>query len=518
MKKIIITLLFISTWAYADDNGSQCLDPLQGRSRLIPRSETVNAARQLVGMHRYMDLYNECGWYGAAAVTPSYAHTFRSRRIAEYFFGTDCLTVQGSQVGQLQDNAILADYFGLSPSFDSSVFVDPKIRNCIVDLNAYIGYQNWYFTIDAPWVASKWDFELDESIFDEDVIIDYPPLYMDTNSVIAPAQSFRQALAGGITYGQVPEPLRFGKVTCPRSKKSFGEIELSLGYNCINTPNGHVGFNIRGAIPVGNKPNPEYLFAPVVGNGRHGVVGAGFRGHIDIWNGDCDQVIALWCVLNITHLFASRHIRSFDICPAGFGSRYMLAKLFDDTGNYNGNTVPLINRTTLCCDVTIPGEFDVVIMAAYTNPCITFDLGYNGWIRSHEKIKLVNRFEHNTIALKGIQNVATLVGLSNATQSTATLRGNEFALQAAVADPNPPVFIEPCCIDVRSAANPRTFTHKIFGNLQYSCDDACCYCFLGFIGVGGQVEFEGLKPRNEIEPNKNSISQWSIWIKTGCGF
>ena len=518
MKYKMIVLLAFSISLHAEDFASQLLDPLQGKSRLIPRSESVNAARQLVGIHRYMDLYNECGWYGAAAVTPSYAHTFRSRRIAEYFFGTDCLTVQGSQAGKLQDKALLADYFGLSPHFESNLFVDPKIRNFIIDLNAYIGYQSWYFTIDAPWVDTQCNFELSESVFDEDTNSDFPPLYMDTNAVLAPAQSFRQALAGGITYGQVTEPLRYGTVGCPRTKKSFSEVELSLGYNVINRPNGHVGFNIRGAIPVGNRPDPRYLFAPMVGNGRHGVLGAGFRGHIDIWEGDCEQIIALWCVMNITHLFKTRHIRSFDICPGRFGSRYMLAKEFDDTGNYNGNTIPLINRTTLACDVSIPGEFDLVIMAAYTNPTITFDLGYNGWIRSHEKIHLIHTLAQDTLALKGIQNAATVVGLSNATQSTATIHGNEFVLQAAVADPHPPIFIEPCALDVRSAANPRMFTHKIFGNLQYSFDSICGLSYFPFIGIGGQVEFEGLKPRNQIEPNKNSLSQWGIWVKGGCGF
>ena len=118
---------------------------------------------------------------------------------------------------------------------------------------------------------------------------------------------------------------------------------------------------------------------------------------------------------------------------------------------------------------------------------------------------------------KGIQNVATGIGLSNATQSTATLTGNNFADQALVADPFPPVFFNDDQIDESSAQATRGFTHKVFGNFGYSWQN--CYKWVEpFLGIGGEVEFEGLNPRHEIKANKNSISQWGVWIKGGFGF
>ena len=37
-----------------------------------------------------------------------------------------------------------------------------------------------------------------------------------------------------------------------------------------------------------------------------------------------------------------------------------------------------------------------------------------------------------------------------------------------------------------------------------------------FLGVGIEVEFEG-RPK-DLQPNKNGVSQWGVWLKTGVGY
>jgi hypothetical protein len=156
-------------------------------------------------------------------------------------------------------------------------------------------------------------------------------------------------------------------------------------------------------------------------------------------------------------------------------------------------------------------------MATYEDPNLTADLGYNVWFRSREMISNRERIAYKTFALKGIQNTNVGPSLSNKTQSAATIFGNEFSQQAAVADPNSPVYFEDYLIDENSAATTHSFTHKVFGNISYAWIG--CFPYVDpFIGIGGEVEFEGLNPRHEIKANKNSISQWGVWIKTGCGF
>ena len=485
----------------------------------------MNAARELVLWHRYINQYCQ-NFYGAFSITPEYKHSFRPSRLAEYFFGVDELEISGSQVPNRDESRdILADYFGLAPSFQSTVFMKPEIRTGLIDLNLYLGYQDYYLRIHVPYVWTKWTFELNETITPRNnPPVDYPPLYMDTLAVTPPASSFTQAIEGGLTWGQVKDGIQFGRINKPKGISGFAEAQVALGWNFVNTPIGHAGLNLRGSIPAGTRSKAIYLFEPIIGNGRHAEIGLGFTGHLILWEKDGNQNIGIYADANITHLFNSRQRRSFDLInPSdpqnleylGFGTRYILAKQFDIFGNYSA--LPAIDVTTLECNVSVAIQIDAVIMASYENRGYTADLGYNVWFRSREMISDRERIPHNKYALKGIQNVATFAGLSNATQSTATIFGDPFADQAAVADPNPPVFFNDDQIYESSAEATRGFTHKMFGDFGYTWDN-CMHYISPFLGIGGEVEFEGLNPRHEIKANKNSISQWGVWIKTGFGF
>ena len=526
MKKIIFILLIIPFLLVADDDGFN--QPLHGKTFLAPRSESVNAARELVLWHRYINQYCQ-DFYGAWSITPEYQQSFRPERIAEYFWANDNLTITGSQVTNRDNQTqILADYFGLSPLFQSTVRMEPKIQTGLIDFDVYLGYEDFYIRAHVPYVWTRWNFELHETVAPEVIpLTPYPALYMDFASIPAPAQTFKQAIAGGLTWGQVTQGLQFGKIDGPRRTSGFAEAQIALGWNFANSPIGHAGFNLRGSIPAGTRSQAIYLFEPILGNGHHPELGMGFTGHLVLWEKDGDQTVSIFADANLTHLFASRQRRSFDLInPAdpgninfqGFGTRYILAKQFGAAGNYTGVTLPAINVTTLECDVSVAIQIDAVIMASYEYQNYTIDAGYNVWFRSRERISNRQSIPNNTYALKGIQNVALdPVTLSNATQSTATIFGNSFANQALVANPAPPVFFNDNQIDESSAEATRGFTHKIFGDFGYSWHD----CFNGmepFLGIGAEFEFEGLNPRHEIKANKNSISQWGVWIKGGFGF
>ena len=151
--------------------------------------------------------------------------------------------------------------------------------------------------------------------------------------------------------------------------------------------------NIRGSIPAGTRSKAIYLFEPIIGNGHHAELGVGFTGHLLIMGKRWRTNGKLFTDTNITHLFASRQRRSFDLInPSdpenlhfkGFGTRYILAKQFDALGNYTGITLPAIDITTLECDVSVAVQVDAVIMASYEYCGYTFDLGYNVWFRSRK--------------------------------------------------------------------------------------------------------------------------------------
>lgn len=530
MKKIIkIVSIFILGPALLLANDDDFNQPLHGKTFLAPRSQSVNAARELVLWHRYINQFCQ-NFYGAFSLTPEYGHSFRPERLAEYFWGVDNLIISGSQVANRDNQTqILADYFGLSPLFQSTVRMKPEIRTALVDFDLYLGWQDYYFRIHAPYVWTRWHYELFESVAPQILPQgSYPALYMAPTSIPAPANSFKQAIAGNLTWGDVKQSLLFGRIDGAQRKSGFAEAQLALGWNFINNSIAHAGLNIRGSIPAGTRSKAVYLFEPIIGNGHHPELGLGFTGHLILWEKDGEQTVGIYSDINLTHLFNSRQRRSFDLInPSdpnniefkGFGTRYILAKQFDVFGNYTGVTVPTINVTTLECDVSMAIQIDAVIMASYEYKGYTVDLGYDVWFRSREMIsnrEKIPSFPH--YALKGIQNVAiNLTTPSNATQSTATIFGNNLADQALVADPNPPVFFNDNMIDESSAEATRGFTHKVFGDFGYSWQNCTCYVE-PFLGIGGEVEFEGLNPRHEIKANKNSISQWGVWIKGGFGF
>lgn len=501
---------------------------LQGYSFLSPRSQSTDAARELVGWREFIN-QDFCGFYSAFAAMGIYQQSYRAYRIAEYFFGDNTREILGSQNTNRSNTSILADYFGLSPKFSSDVVLDPQIQNGIIDLDWYLGYNAWYFRVHAPIVWCKTTFKLNEQIHDPGTQDPFPALYMDDGVVQPAAFSFSTAITSQLTYGQVVEGLQFGRIACSQHKMGLSDVQMALGYNFITTDTSHAGLNLRMSIPTGNRSKALYLFEPIVGNGHHWEAGLGFTGHWIFWEKDTDKNLGMYLDINMTHLFESQQVRSFDfkkIHPVdcdnyNFGSRYILMKEFDAAGNYTNKTIPAINRTTLACKTHYNFELDLAIMLGYSSCWFDFDFGYSPWIRSKEHLKLLHQgIAENTFGLKGIQNVALAPSVaSNATQTeTATLTGNNFTDQALVVDVPSPQFVNTSDLNLCSAAVPTAFTHKIFWNLSHAWKDYQYHATTPFIGFGGQWEFESLNPRDQTEPNKNSISMWTIWIKGGVAF
>ena len=265
----------------------------------------------------------------------------------------------------------------------------------------------------------------------------------------------------------------------------------------------------------------KFFFEPIVGNGKHWELGVGFTGHVITWEKGIDQNLSVYTDLNITYMFSARQRRSFDFKKNGFGSRYLLLKEFDSNGIFTGKVIPAINKTTLECKVRNDIQVDFVFMFGYTYKGIVFDIGYNGWIRSKEKISLQGCIEEKRFGIKGIQDVfnRTINQPDMLTQSTATFMGNNLSEQDMVADDPSPLFITTEDIDVKSAASPRVMTHKIFFHLGHIWEK-----WNGspktspFIGAGFEIEFEGINERNTSQTDKTTMGQWGVWFKGGLTY
>ncbi len=493
------------------------VDLLRGISFFSQRSQSTNAAREIVGLHPFIYKYDATSNYVTIALTPVYNQSVRPRRIAQALFGTNILSISGSLVDGRGQDDMLADYFGLSQQFQSRVKLEPLIQNALIDFQLYIGLDSWvsglFFYAHMPAGWTQWNLQIEEKIFNAGNNTPFPAGYMAPGETNAPFKSFKDAMKGETNFGSI-QALKFGKIDGAQAKSGISDIQLTLGWNFILEENSHVGLSIRTAIPTGSRTNSEFLFEPILGNGKHWELGVGFTSHVVIWEKDAQQELALYADVNLMHLFKARQRRSFDLCENGFGSRYILTKIFDETGATTGTALPLINQTTLTCKVHTDIQTDIVLMFGYTYQDIVFDIGYNGWIRSKEKITLNQDIEKDRFGLKGIQNV-----IDNFTQSTATLVGNNFADQSSVADTNSPKFVKNQDINVRSARSPLVLTHKLFTHIGYAWKNENEEHAIPFIGIGGEIEFEGINEHNTAEPPDNTtMSQWGIWLKGGFAY
>lgn len=547
----------------------------QVKSFLSPRPQTTNAARELVGWQSYINLpvYEPlCGNYGSLTITPEYTQTFRAQEITELFFSTDQLTFSGSRVTDRGEDDILADYFGLPTDFESCVIFFPQARSGILDLNYYVGLDSWhhgfYFRSHTSLVYMRTDMGLCERVI-EPGSLNYPAGYA-SSTLITPATmnaTVAEAFKGVQSVGDI-EPLRYGKIGCPQARTTLADIHYVLGYNTIREETHHFGINLRLIVPTGNKPTSFYLFEPMIGNGGHWEFGFGLTGHSLLWeNKSTDKSWSIYGDLNLTHLFNTWQRRSFDLKNNGPLSRYIL---IEEIGTpvvagltvggeaaeqqYHGVTLPAVNATTLDAQINIGLQADLVLKLSYQQNAYTFDIGYNLWARTAEKIGCRMPLLSDRFALKGdaqlygFDSGALFVAL-NTTQHDATILAgqgdgnanhnftNDNADNKAIANfrstplnqsfaggiidtgitalapvngSKQAILLTDDDIDNASALSHALATHKFFFHLNHAWDN---HRYIPFVGVGGEVEMDMSTRRN-----RGALSQWGIWLKSGIAF
>lgn len=410
---------------------SSCQPCRNPKTTFRPRPQGRNMARYLVGMESYTHKANMDDVYGALGVTAEYTRSFRPDLITDYFFGRAAsdgqIKFSGSRVAGRGDFDILADYFGLPQDYESIVSFKPRIENFVLDLNAFIGLDRWcphtYLTIQAPLVHARWDMDPSECFCNKGTT-PFPHGYMDKDQIARAnlPESVLESFAGGARWGDMQETLKYGRICSGTVKRTrLADIHLALGHDfCVNDV-AHMGFNIFTVVPTGNKPTGKFLFDPIVGNGGHFEVGLGFSSHLTLWeNEDQSKSWAVYSDINVTHQFGTIQTRSFDFEDNGPGSRYILAARYQKNPNnpdgtniaghldnigviheYADRLTPAINLTTLCAEVSAKVHADWALKFAYKSDNWEWDIGYELWARTRERIQILDEIEKNVWALKG---------------------------------------------------------------------------------------------------------------------
>ncbi len=388
------------------------------RTVFIPRSVGANTARELVGwqqavqLHDYAAVGDGCyDWNGAAAVALEYSRSFRSNCITNSLFAGNTLSFAGSLVADRTASELVADNFGLSQNFRGSLTFSPRITNVIADFEFFWDISTWlydgfWFRLHAPVAHTKWELNVCEtnngsvtpfSVSSGPVLASgaltqtTSTCYMGGTST-TPVANILTALSGEATFGGLTSAICGGQINnCSSNKKTrLADLDLILGYDFIRCDNYHLGAFLMAVAPTGNRPDAQYLFSPVVGNGHHWEFGGGLSAHLSFW--ECDNSeFGLFFEGNVTHMFKDTQCRLFDLCPNGAFSRYALLLGYAANGvTPNGSITSATCFATREVSVSRAVKGDASFKFAYRRCNWEFDLGWNIYGHSAEKLSLKN--------------------------------------------------------------------------------------------------------------------------------
>ena len=301
----------------------------------------------------------------------------------------------------------------------------------------YAGLDEWqdglYFRFHIPVVYTQWHLDFNEKVITPGVN-GYNAGYFGPTAI--PREQLLTRFTDFVEYQKVPNlgnaitfvPLTNAKMSKKtRSKLGVAEIQAALGWNFLQDDDHHFGLNIRMAAPTGNRPEGDYLFEPLVGNGKHWELGLGVSAHYLLFVDPCrPRIIGFYFTGNLTHFFGTRQRRSFDLIGKPL-SRYMLAERIAPpvenlyisatpgttsdttpapTAQFKNEYVPLADLTTFDVNVSIAAQVDITALLDIQWKNWNIDVGYNYWARTCEQISPYCNcsipFDGNTsFALKG---------------------------------------------------------------------------------------------------------------------
>jgi hypothetical protein len=394
-------------------------------------------------------------WNGQFQLSLEYQQSFQGDDIADSLFGHDRLLFQGSQLATRERRALIADQFGLSPFFDSTIKFSPHIKNINFHGYAHVGFDDWVSGLygELQFTVSRQERILNacETINTNTLLrlstpsglagsvgqaVPFPVGYMaGGSSTVTPATTIKQALTGNFTFGDMQTPWEFGRFKFGKQTKSgVAGVTLIAGYDFWRNSCEHFGIFLRYTAPTGNKANPTYVFSPVIGDGKHHEIGAGLTHHAQLWSKDDNQSISFYLDGYVMALLENTQLRSFDFKKRGCMSRYMLLKELSaptpaltalatsiDAVNpgysYAGNLINAINFNTRAAHIKVAAKGDASLRAIYTHGGVDFCIGYNIYGHTQEKVCLAknscNPIANNTYGIKGCTGVYTYLYTSN---------------------------------------------------------------------------------------------------------
>ena len=523
MKKFIIALILLLS-ASANTIKGMCSTACNicAHTTFIPRTMAQNSVLELA-LDDYYEYHKPCcdsecpPWVSLEVTAPYYFKSTNSHRLARYFLPKcqECVTV-----GQNNTSDISSLWLGIAAPiatpFQSTICIEPK-RSVIggafrlfFDLSGFFCddscYRNWWASIFVPVQQVRHNLHITETLAAGSGTPIVPPSFPD---VIAALNN--------------PDWL-YGKLSPHRLKKTgVDDINIKVGYDFIRDEDNHAGLYGLLFAPTGRGTRAEYLFEPLVGS-KHVGLGLGFNGDCQLSSCDCWSVDLLLDV-RYAYFFKAKERRSIDLFN-GDWSRYM--EVVEPTATTT--PLPAINFLSPEVHVTPRSMFEVWAALGFDYCDVHFEVGYDFWYRSKEKISLADQdfgvgiydiaFDP-TVACpvtahcaRICQSVPTLADAPVSDTTFISIKSSkELSAQFTKCNTSCSTGLSMASstlcsyLNLNSAASPRAFSSTVYGAISYDCCLCCEYPVM--IGVGGQYEFAH---------RRSALSQYGVWLKSAISF
>jgi hypothetical protein len=286
--------------------------------------------------------------------------------------------------------------------------------------------------------------------------------------------------------------MKYGKINRKQNKTGIADIEFKVGYDSILTEKCYWTMYGGLIVPTSNKPNAEYIFEPIYGNGQHAGFMLGNEFGYEVTKND---TYGIWVhgMIHGQYLFSNTQKRSFDLQGKPWG-RYLSV--------YTSSTVLPTNNVTwginhLTQDVKVSPRSTRALSASFNikyKEKTYLELGYAYTYRQAEEVALKEKWS-KTI---GIAN-STLVAAETATGRSIghDINGSTDGAYLPITESD---------LDLSSAAHPTVFS------------------FTGYASITRKLHYHdfplvtALGASYEAGADNTTLKRWTVWGKLGGSF
>ncbi len=366
-----------------------------GKSFLMPRPTNQDAVLMHSLTHNFVsntEIKNPL----ALSATVFYEQSTNAKGLARYFFPNNKteLTIRTDVTagptdiwaGDLniigKDDPVTHDQL----PFSSKIKIRPERKHfgfVLQGLKKFELFKRFFLQVDVPFVQVEHNVNFTE--FD---VVNAAQNHQGLPSLLGGATDARLdfLIVTNATEAFNGPALHHAKIKDGTQKLAgIADINLKIGYEALRGASGYLQLFTNFIIPMGYEPKAEFLFEPLIGNGRHFGLGVGLEGDILIRKKDRFD-ITLFGMLDVNYLFEDGELRTFDLKSRGPWSRYILVT---DPDFLNlSQFFPAADYLTLRAKITPRVVFNFMTQLACNFHAFDINFGYNLWARSSEKVAL----------------------------------------------------------------------------------------------------------------------------------